>query len=176
MARFKDSPDEVKDFSLLVTNQLIIALIMNDIPVIDFKVEVFTKELLEKHKLACRSTTNFKVGDGRIFKLGVKIMEVEDEFSSDFKMVVTLVFPVGYIVPEGTLTDEDIEKFQLETAPIPGRVLEYEGEKTTPIIGSIGSEEKVFLFVPTMSQGEAVVNETFLWLKEQIAKKISGVN
>jgi len=171
MARFKDSPDEIKDFSLLITNQLIIALIMNDIPVVNFKVEVFTKELLEKHKLACLSTTNFKVGDGRIFELEVKIVEIEDELSSDFKMIVTLTYPMGYVVSEGILTDEDMEKFQLDTAP--EKIMEYEGEKITP---AIGSEEKVFLFIPTMSQGEAVVNETFLWLKEQIAKKISGVS
>ena len=134
MARFKDSPDEVKDFSLLVTNQLIIALIMNDIPVVDFKVEVFTKELLEEHHLACLSATNFKGGDGRIFTLEVKIVEVEDTLSSDFKMIVTLTYPVSYVVPEGSLTDEDMEKFQLDTAP--GKIIEYKGEAVTSTIGS----------------------------------------
>jgi len=169
MAKFEDYKDEVKDFSLLVNNQFIIALIMNDVPILSYKLEVFTDVLLAKG-LASLTTINIRVNDDRLFALDIKIVESDSE---DFKLILILTYPKEVIVPKGTLSDEDMKQFGLSMSK--PAIFEITPSDPAPEI-EFAKEVKTFYFRPTISQGEAIVNESFIWLKEQIMLKVSGVN
>ena len=169
MAKFKDYEDEIRDFSLLVNNQFLLALVMQEIPIIDYKVEVCTEDLMHKFGMIAFAEIRFLVANKDRYRLELRVMEDDGD---DFKFLAMLYYPKAIIVPEGTLTDEDMDKF-INDAATPAKIIEYKAPAPTT---QYGTEEKVFYFRPTMNQGEVIVNELSIWLKEQIALKVSGLN
>lgn len=165
MAQFKDYEDEIKDFSLLVNNQFLLSMVMQEIPIISYKMEVYTEDILQKFNMAAFTEIHFLVANKDKYKLELRIVESD---GSDFKFIAVLFYE-AIIVPKGTISDDDLKEFMTDNAP--GKILEYEASKV-----EYNTEEKVFYFKPTMSQGEAIVNELSIWLKEQIALKVSGLN
>jgi hypothetical protein len=169
MARYKDYEDEIRDFSLLVNNQFLLALVMQEIPIIDYKVEVCTEDLIHKFGMIAFAEIRFLVANKDKYRLELRVLEEEGE---NFKFLAMLYYPKAFIVPKGTLTDADMDKFINDTAS-PGKIIEH---KVPPSGIQYATEEKVFHFRPTMNQGEVIVNELSIWLKEQIALKVSGLN
>lgn len=168
MAQFQEYKDEIRDFSLLVNNQFLLDMVMKDIPIVNYKVEVMTENIVDKFGMAAFSEITFLVLASIPFKLELRVLEDEGD---DFKFHATLKYPDKFVVPEGTISEEDAKSF-----------IEDKSEAKLLTIGanapevSISKEEKTFFFRPTMQQGEVIVNELSIWLKEQIALKVSGQN
>lgn len=161
---FNNQQDEMRDFSLLVNNQFLLNIVMAELPIIDYRSEVFTPNLLD-NDTASHVIVRFTIADQREVSLSMVIAEVGEEF----KCTTTLFLAPAIIAPIGSL--ENIDEFEEDLAT-PG-TLQYSDEIPEQEVRTVN---KTMVFRPTAKHGEVVVNETFIWLKEQIATAVSGVN
>ena len=69
MAQFQEYKDEIRDFSLLVNNQFLLDMVMKDIPIVDYKVEVMTDNIVHKFGMAAFAEITFLVLGSVPFRL-----------------------------------------------------------------------------------------------------------
>lgn len=148
MDEWEKYPDEFRDFSLLTGNQLLLGILMSDLPVITYKIEVGTIENQKVRQpliFLCRWIGGIRdeVSDSRrIFQLTIDIQPYENEFKIIFRLNYTGL---------GQMEENNYYVF--------------EGEKV-----------KSFIFSPNDRSGEAITNETLIWIRQMMAEILSTNN
>lgn len=141
--------DEFRDFSLLLTNQLLLGIFMTELPILSYQIEVGTnycKRVRQPLVLIYRwlGGINNEEGDTRrVFQLTTHIRPESGEYKIYFELAYT----------KSGLESQDSESWLFEFKKV-----------------------KEFLFMPTDRSGEAIVNEVLIWIRTQMAEIMSGVN
>lgn len=141
--------DEFRDFSLLLTNQLLLGIFMTELPILSYQIEVGTKYCKEVNQplvliYKWLGGINNEEGDSRrVFELSTHIKSEAEEYK--------IVFKLNYTQSGLTSNEPDSWLFDFQ-------------------------REKSFLFMPTDKSGEAIVNEVLIWIRLQMAEILSGNN
>ena len=146
MPNIKEYEDEFRDFCLLVTNQLLLGIFMTELPIISYEIQVGTEECNKRNTPLILSYE--------------WIGGINNE-KADTRRLFNLKANVS----------EAEDDFKLTFT------LFYSGMgQLTWAFSNKFSKEKEFLFRPIDKTGEAIVNETLKWIRQQMVAIMSGSN